>query len=154
MMKYASHTLVSTEQSKGEIERMLVRYGAGQFISGWQGNKAAIGFEANGRKIRFELPVPDKNDKALYLTPTGRQKRMDEAKAYKIWEQACRQRWRALALVVKAKLEAVECGITTFEEEFYAHIIMPGGKTIYQMTKQNVAVAYESGKSVPLLDYK
>lgn len=97
-MRYARQTLVSTEQSKGEIERMLIRYGAGQFVSGWQGNKAAIGFEANGRKIRFELPLPDKNDKSLYLTPTGREMNLDEARAYKIWEQACRQRWRALAL--------------------------------------------------------
>ena len=40
-----------------------------------------------------------------------------------------RQRWRALALCIKAKLEAVECGITSFEEEFLAHVVMPNGQT-------------------------
>ena len=130
-MKYAKYTLVSVEHSKSEIEGMLIRYGASQFISGWQHTKAAIGFSVDNRKIRFELPLPDKNDKSLYTTPTGREKRnLNDSVIFKIWEQSCRQRWRALALVIKAKLEAVECGITTFEEEFYAHIVLPGGKTL------------------------
>ena len=35
-------------------------------------------------------------------------------------DQACRQRWRALLLVIKAKLEAVTAGISTVETEFLA----------------------------------
>ena len=61
---------------------------------------------------------------------------------------------RVLALVVKAKLEAVECGIATFEEEFYAHIVMPGGKTLYQLTRDNVELAYKTGKVPPLLEFQ
>lgn len=153
-MRYAQNTYVAVEKSEAEIKGMLIRYGADQFVSGWAGNKAAIGFDAMGRKIRFELPLPDKDDERLYKTPTGRSRRRSEEEKYKIWEQACRQRWRALALVVKAKLEAVECGITTFEEEFYAHIVMPGGKTLYQMTKGNVEIAYKTGKIPSLLEFK
>jgi len=41
------------------------------------------------------------------------------------WEQACRQRWRALCLAIKAKLEAVESGISHFEDEFLSQIIDP-----------------------------
>lgn len=40
-----------------------------------------------------------------------------------------RQRWRAFALVIKAKLEAVESGITTIEEEFLSHVVTPSGQT-------------------------
>jgi hypothetical protein len=68
-------------------------------------------------------------------------------------EKACRQRWRALALCIKAKLEAVEAGITQFEEEFYAHIVLPGGRTIYEETSEAVRVTYESGKMPPLLPH-
>jgi hypothetical protein len=42
-----------------------------------------------------------------------------------------RQRWRALYLVVRAKIEAVEAGLAIFEEEFLAFIVVPGlNKTI------------------------
>lgn len=54
------------------------------------------------------------------------------AAATKEYEQAGRQRWRALALVIKAKLEAVGTGIVTFEEEFLAHIVLPSGRTVTQ----------------------
>lgn len=57
-------------------------------------------------------------------------KRRSDADIAKHWQQACRQRWRALALCIKAKLEAVECGIVSFEQEFLAHFQMPDGRTI------------------------
>ena len=41
------------------------------------------------------------------------------------YDQACRQRWRALLLVIKAKLEAVTAGISTIETEFLANIVLP-----------------------------
>lgn len=50
--------------------------------------------------------------------------------AYRAWEQACRSRYRALNLCIKAKLEAVEQGITTFEAEFLAHFVMPNNQTL------------------------
>ncbi len=56
-----------------------------------------------------------------------------------------RQRWRALALVIKAKLEAVASGIVTFDEEFYAHMILPDGRTVYQATVAAVEQAHASG---------
>jgi hypothetical protein len=50
--------------------------------------------------------------------------------AEKAWEQVTRQRWRALALVIKAKLEAVTSGISTFEAEFLANTMLPDGRTV------------------------
>ena len=152
-MRYAQNTLVSVEKSKAEIERMLARYGASQFVSGWMGSLARIAFVACNRKIQFDLPLPDKNDKNLYLTPTGRTKKLDENSCYRLWEQACRQRWRALALAIKAKLESVECEISTFEEEFYAHIVLPNGKTLYESTRENLDLSYKTGKFKNLLEF-
>lgn len=68
-----------------------------------------------------------------------------------IVEQENRQRWRALCLAIKAKLEAVQSGITTFEDEFMAHIMLPGGKTVSEMAAPVIENAYKSGKVPTLL---
>jgi hypothetical protein len=154
-MRYASETTVSVARSKAEIEELLSRYGAGQFVSGWETTKqnvrAVIGFAVEGRQVRFELPLPAKSSEEFAKTPAGR-KRRNPADQEKAWEQACRQRWRALALVVKAKLEAVETGITTFEQEFLAHIVIPGsGKTVGEWIAPQIDAAYIHGKALKLL---
>lgn len=150
MSKYAANTDVSVERSAAEIERTLQRYGADQFIRGWQHGSAFIAFAMNDRRIRFVLPLPDKREDQFWKTPGGRRRR-DDAAAFRAWEQACRQRWRALSLCIKAKLEAVEAGIATFEEEFLAHIELPGGRTVGDWMVPQIEQAYASGKMPPLL---
>lgn len=148
-MKYAAETSVSTEQSQAEIRKTLNRYGAERFAYYEEDLRAAIMFEMKGRRIKFLLPLPSKNDRQFWQTPERRTARSADA-ALKSWEQACRQRWRALALAIKAKLESVESGIASFEEEFYAFIVLPTGKTIYEETHAAVEQAYLTGK-MPLL---
>ena len=104
-MRYAQNTGVPVERSKGEIERLLSRYGASKFAHGWDREKAVVMFHAHERMIRFTLPLPDRKD--FSTTPTGRERKNPHA-TEQAWETACRQRWRALCLVIKAKLEAVE----------------------------------------------
>ena len=126
---YAQDTSVPVEKSRAEIERLLMQHGADKFMVGSDSAKAMLAFQIRGKMIQFTLPLPDKSDKRFRTTPTGRIKRNENA-AYEGWEQACRSRWRALFLCIKAKIEAVECGITSFESEFLAHFVMPDGKTI------------------------
>lgn len=57
----------------------------------------------------------------------------------------------ALALVVKAKLEAVESGISTFEQEFMAHIVLPNGQTTGQWMIPQIEAAYKTGTMPALL---
>ena len=127
-MKYASQTNVSTDRSRTEIERTLTRYGAESFAYGWESNTAVIAFKVDGRTIRFVLPMPEREE--YEKTPTGRDR--TERQIGAAVEQAQRQKFRALALAIKAKLEMVESEITTFEEEFLAHIVLPNGKTVGQ----------------------
>ncbi len=69
-------------------------------------------------------------------------------------KKAARQKWRALLLVIKAKLESVESEIETLEQAFYANIVLPSGLTVYEETRENVALAYSGGKVQALLpDY-
>lgn len=57
-----------------------------------------------------------------------------------------RLRRRALALVVKAKLEAVAAGITEFDDEFLAHLILPNGTTVGDHVRPAIQHAYETGQ--------
>src|SRR5687767_10538051 len=123
MTRYAAETEVSPERSKMEIEQLLRRYGADEFISGWGKDYAMIGFRYQKIAIRFILPYPE-IDKVR--TATG--KRPTNPKA--AYEQEVRRRWRSLALAIKAKLELVSTGITTLENEFLAHVVLPDGRTM------------------------
>ena len=125
---YATKTEVPVERSRAEVERTLARYGASAFMYGWNENAAVIQFAAHGRLIKFTLTLPDRADTKFRKTPTGL--RRDNAYAEKQWEQACRQKWRALCLVIKAKLEAVDAGIAIFEDEFLAYTVLPSGETV------------------------
>lgn len=149
MARYAQDTSVSVEKSRAEIEHLIVRYGATSTAFMNAAGRAMILFEAKGRRIMFELKLPDIADKQF--EQDGRGTRRTPEKRHGVWEQACRQRWRALALVIKAKLEAVESGITTFEDEFMAHIVMPDGQTVGTHIKPKIAQAYETGSMLPLL---
>lgn len=150
MSRYASETTVSVSKSREEIERILSRYGATGFAYASSGERAMIQFEANARRVRFllEMPPPDN----FKRTPSTRQWRSPEA-AHAAWEKACRQRWRALALVIKAKLEAVECGITEFESEFLAHIMLPDGRDVQEWLRPQLADAYQRGTMPPMLPW-
>lgn len=150
MTLYAQNTSVSVEASEAEIKRTLTRYGATGYMSGFQGSQNIVAFELNARRVKFVLVLPDRDAEEFQHTPGGRRRRDREA-AYKAWEQACRASWRALALVIKAKLEAVETGITCFEDEFMAHIVLPNGRTVGEWMQPQIEAAYSHGKMPPLL---
>lgn len=150
MARYATTTSVPVERSRAEIEGILEKYGADQFLYGWDADYATIAFRMRGRHVKYELPLPRKDDPAFTLTPAQRYRRSRED-AYAAWEQACRSRWRALALVVKAKLEAIETGITSFEDEFLSNIMLPSGETAGSWLKPQIQLAYDQGVMPKLL---
>lgn len=140
---YAATTTVAADRSRNEIEKTLTRYGATSFAYGWQGSQAMIGFAFGGRQMRFLLPLPEPTDREFHRTPTGRTRTAKQAG--EAHEQAVRQRWRALALIVKAKLEAVESGIVTFEQEFAMHMVLPGGRTVAEHVIPAIEESYATG---------
>jgi len=147
-MAYAEQTSVPVERSKTEIEKILANYGATQFGYMTMKDKALIAFIANGKNIRFIIPMPSISD--FNQTPTGRTRKSSSVPA--AYEQEIRRRWRALSLVIKAKLEAVECGISEFEDEFLANIVMPNGKTVGEQTRPLIETAYHNHSDIKLLE--
>ena len=106
-----------------------------------------IVFRMNGKQVKFILPLPQRDE--FKLTETGRTR--TENSQYEAWEKACRQRWRALKLVIQAKLEAVECGISVFEDEFLSNIMLPDGQTVGDFMRPQINQVYISGKMPPML---
>ena len=147
-MAYAEKTSVSVAKTKADIEELVQKYGADQFISGFKDNIAIVGFSLADRQVRFVLPLPDKAE--FLYTPGRGQRRTDDA-ARAAWEQGCRCKWRALYLVIKAKLEAVDAGISTIEREFLADIVLPDGQTAGDWIHPQLEQAYLTGNMPPLL---
>lgn len=129
MARYAANTQVSVEKSKGEIERILRRYGADGFGHYTKGDRAFVAFEMEGRPFRIDLPMPDPNASVFTHTATRNRARDPEARDRE-YEKACRQRWRAICLMLKAKLEAVDIGVSSLDGEFMPYMVLPGGQTI------------------------
>ena len=127
MGRYAEGTKVPVRQSRTEIEHILERFGATGFMYGMSNDRAIVGFAAGKRQVRFYLPLKD-------LTP-----------------QETRQRWRALTMVIKAKLASVEDGIEEFDDAFLAQIILPDGQQVGEWARDQIEKSYSTGDMPPLL---
>ncbi len=148
MSLFAATTSVPIERTVADLQRLLRRYGAGRIGQIWEGDGCAaqIAFEMNNRRCRFTVTTPDIKD--FKYTPSGRYRDNDQQK--KAWEQAKRQRWRALLLLIQAKLEAIESGEATFDNEFLAYTLLPSGQTVGEWSKTQLQIAYE-GNQMPRL---
>lgn len=155
MPTYAAKTAVPVEKSRGEIETILTRYGASHFGYMTGPGKSVIEFVAKGRRVRFTLPMPSIGDDQFKWTAhidKWKRKRLSENGTREAWEQACRQRWRALRLAIMAKLEAVQSGISQFEEEFLSYVVDPTtNQTVYESIAETLALRYDGNGAGPLL---
>ena len=129
-MAYAARTKVPANRTRLEIEALMKKRGADQFLSGDDGKRAILAFRLKGRQLRFTLPLA-----------TARN------------EQQIRSRWRALLLVIKAKLEAIDIGILTIEDAFLAETVLPDRSTVAEHMAPQIEAAYATGKMPPPLPY-
>lgn len=150
MRGYASDTGVSSDRSQAEIRRLLMQWGADKFGIIDEKTRVTLAFQIRNRAVRFYVPLPDPNGKEFTHTPAGRARRSKED-AYTVWEQACRQRWRILLLTLRAKLEAIDKGISTFDDEFLAHVVMPNGQTFGEWATPQLDEVCGMKKMPPLL---
>lgn len=122
---------------------MLTRYGANAFSYATDSERglAAISFRADNRMVRFVLKMPLPTDFAT--SPRGNER--SESARNDLCAQETRRRWRALVLVVKAKLEAVASKIATFENEFMAYLVLPNGGTVGEFMAPQIEAAYRDG---------
>lgn len=136
MRRYAENTSVTVDRSRAEIQSLLKKHGAGGFIFGETSGQALLAFEMQSRRLRFLVPMPQLNKSGSNEHEVSREER---------------RRYRALLLVLKAKLEAVASQIVTFDTEFLAHIVVENNTTIGDRIVPSLATAPSTGKLPPLL---
>ena len=142
-LRFAEGTAVSVAKSQAEVHSMLQKAGAHPVAFSFSDDHVTVAFtlttkipeKRNGSNVvtqvaevrrtnvmmRLELP-----DRALFAKKKvrGWLEPCSAEEQAKRWEQACRERWRALALVLKAKLVSVETKVETVEEAFLAHLVV------------------------------
>ncbi len=145
--RYAASTEVAAERSRVDLERLLRRYGADQFVTGWERGRAVLGFRLAGHAVRIEVPMPTEAD--AERTETGKLRNAGARDA--ALRQLERQRWRALLLLTQAKLEAVELGLETLEQAFLSHLVLPDQRTVSEALAGQVEQWIKDGQVPRLL---
>jgi hypothetical protein len=149
-MTYAKGTKTSISKTDEEIKKALRKYGAENFLIGEASGRAQVLFEMHGRRIIIRMPLPPRDDKKFTRSAAGRSR--SESVALEAWTQAGREKWRALLLCIKAKLESVESGVETFEQAFMAHMLLPSGETMSEWAERpDNRAALQGGRMPPLL---
>ena len=146
-MPYAAQTRVPISRTKTDIEELLGKHGATSFAYATEGDLSLVAFSMSGRRVQITLMMLSIDDYAR----TAHKARQTAATQRSAWEQACRQRWRALLLIIRAELEAVESRTTTLESEFLADIVLPDGGTVGRWLAPQVEEAYATNTMLPVL---
>lgn len=134
-MSYAKGTSVPVERSKAEIERLLQANGATAFHSGWNAEFASLGFTLKGTQVMIGVPLPQPSD----------YRHLSRTRGEAAYHAESRRRWRCLLLILKAKFEAIESGISTIEKEFLADVVLPNGRTLGEWAVPMIS-AIQSGR--------
>lgn len=140
--RYASGTSVQVGKSRDELERLLDRVGADSVATMRDGTAAAVAFRLNGRNYLLRLNYPSIEE--IETLPSGRRRALNAQETYK--DQLIRERWRALVLLVKAKMVAIDSGITSPEREFLAHAMLPTGLTLGEHLDENPEQLVTTGR--------
>ena len=117
------------------------------FACATQCDRSLVTFNVSAQPVQIMLVMPSIDDYAR----TPRNARRTAAAQRSAQEQACRQRWRAVLLIIRAKPEAVDSGITTLESEFLVGIVLPDGGTVGQWLAPQIDEAYTTERMPPML---
>jgi hypothetical protein len=143
--RYGERTSVPIERSQAELKKLVLGQGATTYLSFEDAGRWCVQFFLDGRLIRLVVPKPNPNDEKVLIVQLGKW-RTPAQQAVKL-DQLGRQCWRALLLIVKAKFEVMSSGISTLEQEFLAHLVLPGGQCIGEWAAPQLAQMYANGQS-------
>ncbi len=150
MSGYAENTKVSVASSKTEIESTLNRFGIEDVGHFTESGAAVVMFKREGRPYSIRVTLPDRNADEFRFTP-GRRLERTADQAYAAWEQACRVKWRELALLIKAKLVAISNETVSFDEEFLAYAMLPNRQTVGDWAAGQLHAMHSAGELPDML---
>jgi len=128
MAKYAKDTDVPVSRSKLHIERLLTDWGIEEYFFGTSSRGDGIGFKFSDKTYKLSVPVA--NDCS---------------------EKTRRQMWRILFMSLKMKLEEIDAGLITFEDQFLSQMALPNGSTVGQFMKLPENIALLNKSEMPLM---
>ncbi len=149
MTAYASGTQVPASRSRDEIERTLKRFGAKNIAFASLSQVIVVAFTFEELTIRVQVPLPVASDDVFVFASVNKtaKRRRTPKQAEEAWQREVNRLWRALAAVIKAKLVAVDEGVSTVESEFLSAIVLPDGRTMGEWAEPQLA----RGEPLPLL---
>lgn len=155
-MAYAQNTSIPIEKTRAEIERFMLKRGAGQFMSAidQENARSITGWTMEGRMVRITLNLPDPKDHRFNRRRTRwgwSDADLPADRKRELYEQACRARFRALLLIIKAKFEAIDAGLSTSEKEFFADTVTADGSTVFEAVTPALEEMYRTGRMPKLL---
>jgi hypothetical protein len=132
MARYAYGTKVSATDSRGEITGILAKHGVSTMAWGTKPTGDFLQFEIGGKLYKFSIDRPSMDDaRESFLsagkTDWGWRHQADQEVAL---DAEWRRRWRAIVLLIKAKMEFADGGETTVEREFMPYLMLANGQTM------------------------
>lgn len=124
--RYAARTEVPTSRSQDQVKAELRRVGADQIGVMESSTQAYVVFLV--RDIRYRITT------APFKPARGQDVAQEQ-----------RRQWRAILLLVKAKVVSIMEGISTVEREFLADAVMPDGSVWADHAPRMIAAAYKEG---------
>jgi hypothetical protein len=149
--RYAEGTEVTAEKSRAELETLLRKHGATEIGVYTSDERTIFLYRLRERMVRHTVEMPALVASKVPSYAAESQKRKAAEKAHRDRDAEWRRRWRALVLVVKAKLEIIASGGSTFEREFLADVMLPNGETVGEAMIPRIAEAYVTGGMPPFL---
>lgn len=104
-----------------KIDGLLKQLGAQGFMRGWDDqNNGLITFRMKGIDYKITVGLPKKADYGF--TANGRKRTTNSQ--FEAWNDACKDTWREFYDLIHAKMLGIQRGITKFEWEFLAYVVM------------------------------
>lgn len=137
-------TKIPAEQTIGEIQQMLSKYGVSAMMTEYdEGNVSSVSFRLNidGRTLDFRLPCNWKAVLATFEVKSGKRNIWDEDRKVRIENerkaQAIRTAWRIIHVWVKAQLALVEVNMISVPQIFLPYAVMKDGQTLSEHVISN-----------------
>ncbi len=153
---YAKGTTVEVARSRAEIDSLLTKNGASSvgILNDSDKSVAVVAFTIHGAKFRLEIPLPtmaevDKSPKPRQWFSWDEGKRLAWKRVDLVQRE--RERWRAVLLLIKSKLEIVRIGLSSVEREFMADLVLPGGQRAEAFFAEAIRRGLEGGDASPML---
>ena len=124
--KYADGTTVSVERTIGEILATLKTYGCSTYAHAVANGIHQVIFAHGGNNFKISIKPPRIEE--FVKTETGRSRKKEAIN--REYDQEYRRRARVLLIAVKAKLEMVNIGQSSMEQEFLGDLLLSSGRTM------------------------